>query len=240
MQRIGPKFSSFFQSTRNLLRWQREERNYLRHRSNVLNPNNEIVEKFFRGRFDGFYVDIGAGRPISNSLTYSLYETGWTGICVDPLRENRILHKMFRPRDVFISSLVGKGPKIVTFFHLKHWSYSTTSEQVASRLIASGTAKLVKETLVQQVPLSYFTKNIPAKKDLFLKIDVEGSDLDVLKTNDWQSFKPNLICVETWENKSDAISMFLTERGYAVIAKTDDNTFFQLPLCHMNELDGKT
>lgn len=218
------------QTARNLLRFRKEECDYHWNVNKPLNSNDEIIDKFFRGITDGFYFDIGAGRPIAHSLTYSLYQKGWKGVCIDPLPENRILHKFFRPRDKFIQSLVGVGPKTIIFFHLKHWSYSTTSEQVASKLILNGTAKLVKKFEVEQVPLSDYTKHIPREKPSLLKIDTEGNDFEVLKTNDWKIFRPNLICVENWETTRKSISNFLKEMGYSMIGKTDDNAFFSTTL----------
>jgi FkbM family methyltransferase len=226
ISQIHRKFSQALQTMRNLLKWRSEEGNFKRHENKILISNDNIIERFFKEQATGFYVDIGAGRPVSNSLTYPLYQKGWKGICFDPLPENRNLHKFFRPRDKFIRSLVGVGPKKMLFFHLKHYSYSTTSEEVAARLILDGTARLVKKFMVEQIPLSDYMKSIPREMATFLKIDTEGNDLEVLKTNDWQFFKPDLICVETWESTRVAISNFLLEMGYSMIGKTDDNAFF--------------
>lgn len=69
---------------------------------------------------------------------------------------------------------------------------------------------------------------IPKEKRTFLKIDTEGNDLEVLKTNDWQIFRPSLICVETWESAKEEIANFLNEVGYSMIGKTDVNEFFSI------------
>ena len=33
---------------------------------------------------DGFYIDVGAGHPIADNVTFWLYERGWHGIAVEP------------------------------------------------------------------------------------------------------------------------------------------------------------
>ncbi len=36
-----------------------------------------LINRFFRKKNDGFYVDIGCYHPIKGSLTYYLYKKGW-------------------------------------------------------------------------------------------------------------------------------------------------------------------
>ena len=38
-----------------------------------------LINRFFRKKNDGFYVDIGCYHPIKGSLTYYLYKKGWRG-----------------------------------------------------------------------------------------------------------------------------------------------------------------
>ena len=42
-----------------------------------------LINRFFRKKNDGFYVDIGCYHPIKGSLTYYLYKKGWRGFAVD-------------------------------------------------------------------------------------------------------------------------------------------------------------
>ena len=71
---------------------------------------NEMIMKFFAPRYfgqtaedailkiylpekKGFYLDIGAGRPIKGSNTYFLYIRGWAGVCIEPITVNSKLLK---------------------------------------------------------------------------------------------------------------------------------------------------
>ncbi|MGB7660171.1 MAG: FkbM family methyltransferase, partial [Pseudolabrys sp.] len=38
----------------------------------------------FGGRHDGTYVDIGAGHPIADNVSFFFYERGWQGVAVEP------------------------------------------------------------------------------------------------------------------------------------------------------------
>ena len=57
------------------------------------------------------------------------------------------------------------------------------------------------------------------KKIDFLDIDVEGADIDVLESLDFDKYSPELICVEVIEknNEDSQIFKFLKKRGYQKI-----------------------
>lgn len=66
----------------------------------------------------------------------------------------------------------------------------------------------------------------------FMSIDVEGLDLEVLKSNDWQHFAPRIILIESWDSDlenlhTNAIFIFLKMQGYKLYAKTTNTLFFQ-------------
>ena len=42
-----------------------------------------IVEKFFKNKKNGFYVDVGCYHPIDGNNTYLLSKKGWSGINID-------------------------------------------------------------------------------------------------------------------------------------------------------------
>jgi hypothetical protein len=87
-----------------------------------------------------------------------------------------------------------------------------------------------------QVPLVNINRIIEENfKELpdFLSIDIEGLDLPVLKTLDFQRFPIPVICAETCqysENhikpKDKSIENFLVTKGYFAYADTYLNTFF--------------
>lgn len=58
----------------------------------------------------------------------------------------------------------------------------------------------------------------------FFDIDVEGFDLEVLKTNDWIKFRPKIIVIETdvlFQNDINSdIVKYLESVNYRLIAKT--------------------
>ena len=64
------------------------------------------------------------------------------------------------------------------------------------------------------------------KVDL-LKIDVEGHELDVLKSFDFEKYHPSLIITEdNFKDSNKSVRYFLASKGYAVIARDRINYWF--------------
>ena len=61
----------------------------------------------FPDQRDGFYIDIGAGHPVYDNVSFAFYERGWRGIAVEPNPWLLQLANGVRPRDRNIQSLVG-------------------------------------------------------------------------------------------------------------------------------------
>ena len=65
-----------------------------------------LINRFFRKKNDGFYVDIGCYHPIKGSLTYYLYKKGWRGLNVDLSKVSIDLFKLARPKDHNVQAAV--------------------------------------------------------------------------------------------------------------------------------------
>ena len=62
----------------------------------------------FAGQTTGTYIDIGAGHPIADNVSFWFYERGWHGIVVEPQPELAALYQRLRPRDIAVNGLVGR------------------------------------------------------------------------------------------------------------------------------------
>lgn len=89
-------------------------------------------------------------------------------------------------------------------------------------------------TIESQALGAVLAKSLTAHQDIdFMSVDVEGLDLDVLKSNDWQRFRPTVILTEDYGVPSlehalkSPIACFLSEHGYFLFAKTVNTLFFQ-------------
>ncbi|MCS6954957.1 MAG: FkbM family methyltransferase [Candidatus Calescibacterium sp.] len=75
---------------------------------------------------------------------------------------------------------------------------------------------------------------LPKNTDIdFMNIDVEGMDLEVLETNDWDKYRPKIILVEILNISSiedltkHEITKFLQKKGYVPFAKSFYTCFFK-------------
>lgn len=188
---------------------------------------DSIISKYCTER-SGRYVDVGAGRPIGGSNTYFFYKKGWSGILIDPISRNQRLSQLLRPRDVFERVLVGQSG-LVAFFETYPYEYSTTSQATFEALLADGLVELKRKSSLSVKPLSSFDLKISEMEPGFLSIDAEGADFEVLQSNDWNTFKPRVICIESPEEhdlNSDSIVRYLSERGYLLVDQTQLSKIF--------------
>lgn len=64
-----------------------------------------------------------------------------------------------------------------------------------------------------------------------MSVDVEGFDLKVLKSNDWNKYRPKIIvielhAIETGSKRELEISNFLKDKGYSFYCQSPANAFF--------------
>ncbi|MFC6879651.1 MULTISPECIES: hypothetical protein [Actinomadura] len=80
------------------------------------NVEEVVLMRAFAGRQGGFFVDVGAGEPVSGSLTKNLVDRrGWRGISIEPLPERHARLTRARPDDVCLRVAVGAEPGTVRF-----------------------------------------------------------------------------------------------------------------------------
>jgi FkbM family methyltransferase len=167
-----------------------------------------LIQKLFKKREKGTYVDVGAFHPTLYSNTYALYKKGWQGLVIDPNDKIGPLFRAFRPRDKFIQMGIGE-PFTKIYREYEDPAYNTFVEGFVTR-------PPLKERPVFTIPLSALLDREKIKHVDFLNVDVEGMDLEVLKTHDW-AIIPDVIAVET--TLGGEAHMFLQEKGYLLAGK---------------------
>lgn len=180
--------------------------------------------KLLNTNSSGVYVDIGSWHPIKASNTYYFYLRNWRGICIDPNPDLSLSYKKIRPYDTFINAGIGNSNKQLDYFMFEESSMNTFSQDfINDNKLQS---KIVKKI---QVPIfslkEILDENLKKGERLdFFDVDVEGFDLEVLKTNDWDLYRPKVIVVESEKNvKYDAVSeivLYLESKNYKLVGKT--------------------
>jgi FkbM family methyltransferase len=179
------------------------------------NREDFLIAAFFPDVTEGHYVDIGASDPTQYSVTRLFYEMGWSGINVEPIPELAERLRTERPRDVTVQAGLGAMSGSAAFRQYVGSGLSTTSPEMMDRHAAQDSPETSEFTddEIQIVTLAAVLEQHPLSHIHFLKIDVEGSEFDVLSGNRWQQFRPELICIETEHMVRDWMPL-LNEVGY--------------------------
>jgi FkbM family methyltransferase len=195
-----------------------------------------VLASFYEGKkgYKGFYVDVGAHHPYRFSNTNFFYKKGWRGINIEPTPEGIKAFNIFRRRDINLNiGISGKSGKLL-FYCFNDAALNGFSKEVSEdRNNRPNKYKIIKEIEVETQPLSYvLDKYLPENQQIdFITIDVEGLDLEVLQSNNWEKYKPLYIAVEDSINfttlADSEIHTFLEKQGYQLIAKTLRTLFFK-------------
>lgn len=194
---------------------------------------DRILERFLGNRV-GFFVDVGAHHPHRFSSTYSLYLKGWRGINIDVSLEAKALFDRHRPGDINLQAAISLEKCTRTLFCFDDPATHTLDPERAAFLESVG-LPLRRRLTIDTVPLKeVLERHLPAGKDIdLLNVDVEGLDLEVLRSNDWDRYRPEWVLVEVLQTRTLAalekapITQFLRALGYQAVAKTFNTAFFQ-------------
>ncbi|MDM0122285.1 FkbM family methyltransferase [Variovorax arabinosiphilus] len=181
-----------------------------------------MIARLFPPGHQGFYIDIGAADPVYLSVTKHFYDAGWQGINVEPLPRFFARIETARPRDINLNAIIGNGEGMHHFFEIEELPENSTSdEQVMAQLKEQG--RTVRDHEVQVISLKALCEKYATGREIdFMKIDVEGGELAVLESADWQRFRPVLLVIEavvvngreeTWAQWEHMV----TEQGYAKV-----------------------
>lgn len=189
-----------------------------------------ILRNIFSDKKKGFFVDVGAHHPTRFSNSYWFYRKGWRGINIDAAPGSMNLFNKKRRGDTNIEAAVSDSDSVLEFNIFNQAALSTFSKELAEEQVKNGyeiksVAKLHTKTL-KEILDQHISKDI---KIDFFNIDVESHDLEVLRSNDWNKYAPEVIVVEDRElaNDSSEIVSYLKEKGYSLVATMEKTKIFK-------------
>jgi FkbM family methyltransferase len=162
------------------------------------NREDLILSGFFDPAEDGFYVDVGANSPTADSVTKLFYDRGWHGINIEPIKGHFAQLQKLRPRDINLNIGVADQPGTLQLREYEGTGLSTFSPAMKQQYAQNPgvfTAHF-DDYKVQTKTLAQVFADQKVTKISFLKVDVEGFEYEVLAGNDWQKYRPAVICIE--------------------------------------------
>lgn len=191
--------------------------------------------------FNGFdlgkltYLDIGAAHPFHLSNTYLFYLYGAKGVLVEPDPDQVSVLRQKRPLDTVVSAGISFDTQRghAKLYQMNLPFFNTFSSTQADYVLESSKSwklehrlTLLREVDVPMIPINEIIEEyMEGVAPDYLSIDVEGHDLDVLKSLDLRRFKPKIICIEP-SNKTHLFDEILNPHGYSLMAKTPDNALY--------------
>lgn len=174
-------------------------------------------------------MDVGANDPEIISNTKYFYDKGWCGINIEP---HPVLYAKIcklRKNDININAGIATQERNLQFYRIDETegtAGSTFDPEIAEELTKKG-YKVSQVIEMPVIPLQkIFAENLNEQKIDFMSVDTEGFDLEVLKSNDWNKYRPKLILVETVNDNENIVS-FMKKQDYKVIFENTANTIFK-------------
>ncbi len=193
-----------------------------------------VLRAFFEPerKYKGFYVDIGAHHPYRFSNTAFFYKRGWRGINIEPTPNLIQAFKRVRKRDINLNIGISDSNSVLKFYEFNEPALNSFDKELSlSR--ENNTYKIISEKSIQTFTLSeILNRHMPKNQKIdFMNIDVEGLDLNVLKSNEWTKFSPNYILVEGKfdinEFYNDEINNYLKGEKYKIVGRTKRTFIFK-------------
>ncbi|WP_345948722.1 MULTISPECIES: FkbM family methyltransferase [unclassified Mucilaginibacter] len=189
--------------------------------------------------YKGFFVDIGAHHPFRYSNTMHFYEQGWRGINIEPTPAAIELFNQYREHDINLNVGIGAERTRQTLYCFNDSAFNSF-DQVGSQSRHADTSPyhIVETAEVEIYPLAQvLEENLPAGQVVidFMSVDVAGLDISVLRSNNWEKYRPSFVLVEDVDvnfshlDASEAYS-FLAEQGYQMVSKTPRTLIFKQTL----------
>jgi FkbM family methyltransferase len=143
----------------------------------------------------GFYIDIGAQDPTTDSVSRAFYEHGWRGVHVEPNRDYAEKLREARPDEDIIAAAVTHNAGPMRFYEVPHSGLSTGLAEIAEGHATSGFP--VTQVMVETTTLAAILDAHSERDIHWLKIDVEGMEDDVIRSWSPSPVRPWIVVLES-------------------------------------------
>lgn len=129
----------------------------------------------------GVFVDVGAGDPKKLSNSYFFEKLGWDVLCIDA--DHRQIEKLKKERKNVVGAVVyDSTPAYFKEERLDLSRICKTNEDKSTRIVTKTLENILKENSIGKIDI--------------LSIDVEGSEINVLKSFDIRKHSPEVMIIE--------------------------------------------
>ena len=180
---------------------------------------------------NGFYIDVGAYDPTEHSVTKGFYDNGWSGINIEPVVLYYDRFVLERTRDKNLNLLISDKEGEVTFYENNTTGVSSVVEDSIKSWQKEANFQF-KELKKEAKTLDTICIKNKVGEVHFLKIDVEGFEINVLHGFSFKAVRPWIVLFEavapTGDHRdisSDCVA-YLESKRYHQIYFDGLNKFF--------------
>lgn len=193
-----------------------------------------VLRRIFEKKTNGFYVDVGAHHPKRFSNTYLFYRKGWSGINIDAMPGSMTAFNRMRPRDTNIEAGISDTEGTLDYYVFNEPALNGFSSELSVQRDHADSSFHVKQVIKVKVQPLYqlFAQHVKDRSIDFMSVDVEGLDLQVLKSNDWNKYRPQYVLAEVLNSSLTNLSQhpiaeLMIQNGYEIYAKQVNTVFFR-------------
>lgn len=179
------------------------------------------------------YLDIGAWDPVSINNSYFFYRKGFRGVLVEPNVAMCERIRAVRPEDTTLEAGIGvTAEREADYFIMSDSAWNTFSKAEADHMtrVTAGQIKVEKIIKMPLLDINDVMARYFGKAPAYVSIDAEGLHLAILKSIDYDRFRPLAICVETLVAGTFAtipeIPAYMASQGYVDRGGSFVNTIF--------------
>lgn len=186
----------------------------------------------------GFYIDVGANDPVSDSVSKAFYDRGWRGIHIEPVPQFADKLREARPDETVIEAALGTKTGKMEFFEVEDTGLATGIAETSANHTRSGYE--VSPRTVPVKTLSSVFRNVKEPDIHWLKIDVEGMEAAVLEGWGRSARRPWILVIESTEPNSTREThseweALIEARGYSPVYFDGLNRFY----LHESQIERK-
>jgi FkbM family methyltransferase len=176
-----------------------------------------FIRDFFKGRRDGFFLDVGANHyKLYNKTYYLETQQGWSGIAIEPQKEYADGYRVFRPHTKFFQLFVSdRSNETARLYVLKNGPMVASADK--DFVSKFGTPDEVRE--VPTVSLNDLLDKEGIRHVDFVSMDIELHEPHALKGFDIERFKPDMVCVEALLPVRQQILDYFARHHYVIVGR---------------------
>lgn len=180
------------------------------------------------------YIDIGAHHPWLFNNTYLFYRRGARGVNVEPDTSLHAGLRGRRPRDVNLNIGIGPHEAELDLYVMSRRALNTFSAVEARKYVDQHGMQIVDTRRIRVQTFAQTVDTYMGRTPDLVSLDVEGLELDILRSIDFSKYRPHVFCIETLSYaggdgsgvKNSEIHALMLESGYLLHADTYINSIY--------------